>query len=183
MRRRGILLVSAALALGLVGAVAFFAQRPADVVVPPYAIAKVSAVSATPRPVEVVMARGSDRVLQRRQTRVGACPGSLGCPGTTMLRPTPIFLVRAPDGLIRAFIGEDPRNGCALEWQPEYGPTADPGVFYDVCHGSQYDRRGQIAGGPAFWHLNQLAVEIRGDDVYVHPSRIIVGQCRDAPNC
>ncbi|MGH2500073.1 MAG: ubiquinol-cytochrome c reductase iron-sulfur subunit [Candidatus Limnocylindria bacterium] len=164
--------------------VAFLAQRPPLAPAPPpYAVAKVAEVSSTAKAVSVVMRRGFDRVLQRKGSGFGACPGSMGCPGTTALRPTPVFLVRDEDGRLRAFIGEDPRNGCALEWM-----TIPPNrnwfiegvrveaVFYDPCHGSQYDRRGRVIGGPSPWYLNELATEIRDGDLYVDPGNIVVGK-------
>lgn len=183
IRKRGIglALVFVALLLALLGAIAIFAQRIPDTPIPPVRVAHVAEVSMTPELLQVEMARGLDRVLQRRDERFGWCPG-MGCPGTIVVRPTPVFLVRDEDGVIRAFIGEDPKTGCALELlrKGDWGHR-DPGypaVFHDTCHGSLYDRRGKVAGGPSPWDLNQIAVEIRGEDVYVHPSQIVVGESR-----
>lgn len=177
----GVLLVLAVLVVAAIGALAFFAQRIPETPIPPQPVAKLSQISAKPKLVQVEMARGLDRLIQRRESTFGGCPG-MGCPGTTVVRPTPVYLVRDEDGVIHAFIGEDPRNGCVLDLLPEgdwgYRDPGYPAVFHDVCHGSLYDRRGKIAGGPSPWDLNQIAVEVRGEDVYVHPSRIIVGESR-----
>jgi hypothetical protein len=86
-------------------------------------------------------------------------------------------------GALHAFIGEDPRNGCALEWMTlpsDYNWFIDgvrvQAVFRDPCHGSQYDRRGQVIGGPSPWNLIELATAIRDGDLYVDPGNILVGQ-------
>jgi Rieske Fe-S protein len=104
----------------------------------------------------------------------------MGCPVTTELRATLVFLVRDEGDQLHAFIGEDPRNACALEWIPEKPEKQQPAVFHDICHGSIYDRRGHIIGGPSPFDLNELATEIRDGDVYVDPGRILIGQC---PGC
>jgi Rieske Fe-S protein len=171
--------------LGALAVLAFIAQRsPAAAPPPAYAVAKVSSVSMTPLAFSVVTPRGADRLRQRERTQFATCPGGIGCPVTTQLRPTLVFLIRDDTGQLHAFIGEDPRNGCALEWMtiPVSPPNRDlnDAVFHDVCHGSLYDRRGHVAGGPSPFDLNELATEIRGGDVYIDPSRILIGQC---PGC
>lgn len=92
-----------------------------------------------------------------------------------------VYLVRDDAGATHAFIGRDPRNGCALEWRVAQG------VFYDVCHGSLYDRREQIVGGPSPWNLNELAVDVRGSDICLDSGQIITGRmpivtCPRPPN-
>lgn len=186
MRRKGVLIVLGGALLGAVGVVAFLAQRPAGVnPPPPYAVARAADVTTTPQAISVVMRRGFDRVLHREGSRLSCADGSMGCPGTTELRPTTVFLVRDEGGVPHAFIGEDPRNGCALEWKtlpPDYnwfieGVRVDGG-FYDLCHGSMYDRHGRVIAGPSPWDLNQLATEIRDADLYVDPGTILVGASR-----
>lgn len=186
MRRRGVPLILAVGILIAVGIVAFLAQRPpADPPPPPALVAKVADVSSIPLAVQVVMRRGSDRVLQREQLGFGRCSsGTMGCPATLELRPVAVFLVRDDIGALHAFVGEDPRNGCALEWMPLPdrnwfidGVRVDA-VFHDVCHGSVYDRRGRLIGGPSPWDLNALTIEDRDGELWVDPSRIVVG-CRE----
>src|SRR6266511_3279830 len=105
----------------------------------------------------------------------------MGCPSSTEVRPVTVFLVRDEIGALHAFIGEDPRNGCALEWMPLPpennnwfidGVRVDA-VFHDVCHGSLYDRRGRRVGGPSPFDLNAPATEERGSDLYVDPAKIL----------
>lgn len=182
------MIVIAGAVVGAIAVVAFLAQRPPAYVSAPYAVAKVAEVSSTPKAVSVVMRRGAERVLQRERSGFGSCPGSLGCPGSTGPRPTTVFLVRDEGGELHAFIGADPRNGCALEWftlPPDRNWFIEgvrvQAVFRDPCHDSMYDRRGQVIGGPSPWDLNQLANEVRHGDLYVDPGNILVGECRLCP--
>jgi hypothetical protein len=176
VRNRGLLLVVGGALLVGSAVVVFLAQRPPLYQYPPpYVVAKAADLSGTPQPIQVVLQRGADRVLQRNGTGF-PCPPvqrQMGCPASPEFRPTSVFLVRDEAGGLHALIGEDPRNGCALEWKYET-------MFYDVCHGSIYDRRGQRVGGPSPWNLNELALEIRDGDVYINPGRIVVGAC---PGC
>ncbi len=85
----------------------------------------------------------------------------------------PLLLVRDSADTIRAFIGEDPRNGCVLVSRTDLLRG-----FYDPCHGSIYDRKGRVVGGPSPWDLNEWAVEVRDGKVFVDPSKIITGTAR-----
>jgi hypothetical protein len=134
-----------------------------------------SEVGATPLSGTVRAADGADRLLQRERTGY-PCGGAqtMGCPPSTPVRLVPLFLVRDAAGMIHAFIGKDPRNGCALEWWPE----VQGGVFHDICHGALYDRQGRVVGGPSPWNLNQWTVEVRDNTVFVDPSKIITGSLK-----
>lgn len=131
-----------------------------------------SEVGPAPLSVSVRAAEGADRLLQRQRTGY-PCGGAqtMGCPVSTPIRMVPVFLVRDSGETIHAFIGNDPRNGCTLEWRPE----VQGGVFHDVCHGALYDRHGRVVGGPSPWNLNEWTVEVRDDRVFVDPSNIITG--------
>jgi len=185
-RKRGLLLVLGGALVAAVALVVFLGQRPTSYQYPPpYVVARAADLSGTPQSIEVVLQRGADRTLQRDRTAFGPCaPGKMGCPTSNEVRSIRVFLVRDESGALHAFIGEDPRNGCALEWMTiQVSPpnrVLNDAVFHDVCHGSIYDRRGQIVGGPSPWNLNALATEIRDGDVYIDPGRILVGDC---PGC
>ena len=166
--------------LGLgIGTFAFLSQGQRAV---PEAVwvASASAIAGTPIAVAVTIQDGMDRVLQRRQTGHPCSsldPLSMGCPASTTLRPVTVYLVRDDLGALHAFIGEDPRNGCALNWRTD----VHSGVFHDVCHGSLYDRRGVGVGGPSPWNLNELTSEVRDGDIYLYPTRFLIGGCHNCP--
>jgi nitrite reductase/ring-hydroxylating ferredoxin subunit len=175
MRGRGVLLL-VGLSI-LVGAVILtvltFSGRSDALAV--QSVGNASEVGGTPIARTVRAADGADRLLQRERTGY-PCGGAqtMGCPVSTPLRMVPMFLVRDSAGAIHAFIGNDPRNGCALEWRSE----VQGGVFYDGCHGAVYDRQGRVLGGPSSWELNQWSVEVRDNTVFVDPSKIITGPLR-----
>lgn len=169
---------------GALGIVAVLAQPTvARDALAPSAVAKASEVSRNPLTVKVTLLRGGDRVLQRQRTGGPCSPRiqTMGCPAQLALASISVFVVRDDGGALHAFIGEDPRNGCALEWLPAARSAPDtPPVFHDVCHGSIYDTAGRRVGGPSPWDLNELATTIRDDRVWVDPRQIIAGAC---PSC
>jgi Rieske Fe-S protein len=184
VRGKGAALVLATALFTISGIVAFLAQRPpVEPAGPPFAVAKVADVTMTPRPVQVLMERGLDRIMQRQRTSSFPCgtAGGMGCPGSVEVQPVKVFLVRDESGSLHAFIGEDPRNGCALDWLEERPEVRTPAVFHDRCHGSLYDRRGHVVGGPSPWDLNELAAEERGEQIYIDPRSILVGACSGCP--
>jgi Rieske Fe-S protein len=183
MRSKGALLVVGSLVIVAMGAVALLAQRSTEVnPLAPVAVAKAPDVSRTPVPVQVEMQQGADRVLQRKRTALAQCTTqTMGCPASVQVRSVTVFLVRDDTEVLHAFIGEDPRNGCALEWLPSVSAGQATGLFHDICHGSLYDRRGQIVGGPSPWNLNELATSVRDEVIWVDPGQVVVGQCPGCP--
>jgi Rieske Fe-S protein len=177
MRSRGALLVVGCLMVVAVGALALLSQQPAEVnPLAPVAVGKALDISRVPVPVPVNMRQGADRILQRERSALGECTTqTMGCPASLKVRAVTVFLVRDDANALHAFIGEDPRNGCALEWLSSVSAGQVMGVFHDVCHGSFYDRRGQRVGGPSPWNLNELATSTRGDVIWVEPDHIVVG--------
>jgi hypothetical protein len=162
--------------IAVVGTVALLAQRSIDNPLSPTKVATLSDVSRTPLPLQVEMRHGADRVLQRERTRFFTCvTQAMGCPASVQLESVTVLLVRDDADALRAFIAEDPRNGCALEWLPAQS------LFHDVCHGSIYNTRGERVGGPSPWNLNELATSLRGNVIWIDPSNIIVGACPGCP--
>lgn len=172
MRGRGVLLVVGVslFVVGLFLIVLTLGGRSDALAV--QSVGSASEVGTTPLSATVRAPDGADRLLQRERTGY-PCGGAqtMGCPVSTPIRLVPVFLVRDSAGTIHAFIGKDPRNGCALEWRSD----VQGGVFYDVCHGALYDRQGHVVGGPSPWNLNQWTVEVRDNTVFVDPSKIITG--------
>lgn len=164
--------VVALFVLVAVAAVAFVGLGHREsIALPIQDVGRASEIDQTPRIVSLIAEGGADRVLQRDRTGNPCGVMIMGCPPSTPVRQVPLILVRDPTGTIRAFVGEDPRDGCLLDWRPEF----PPGVLRDICHGSIYDRQGHRIGGPSPWDLNEWAVQVRGDRILVDPSKIVTG--------
>lgn len=62
-----------------------------------------------------------------------------------------LFLSHVPEGFL-ALYWKCPHLGCTVQWHPEEqseDTLASSGRFHCPCHGSIYDRHGQIISGPA----------------------------------
>jgi cytochrome b6-f complex iron-sulfur subunit len=93
---------------------------------------------------------------------------SMPAVGAAPLRNNPgrFYLLQNPDGLM-AFYWKCTHLGCTVPWSnPE-------GRFQCPCHGSIFDRRGLVIGGPAPRPLDIMPVKVEGDNVLVDTGRII----------
>jgi nitrite reductase/ring-hydroxylating ferredoxin subunit len=171
-RGRGVLLLVAGCALVAGVIVIAFIPWGRGETLTTQEVAHASEVTATPIASSVRAQDGADRLLQRERTGYpcGGAP-TMGCPLSVPVRMVPLFLIRDSGNTIRAFVGEDPRNGCKLLWRTDI----HDGAFFDSCHGSFYNRDGRVIGGPSPWNLNEWAVEVTDDTVFVDPARIIPG--------
>jgi cytochrome b6-f complex iron-sulfur subunit len=79
------------------------------------------------------------------------------------------FISRVPEGFL-ALWQKCPHLGCAVPWN-ESGPSLDTiaatGRFNCPCHGSQYDRYGQIKAGPAPRPMDMFPITIRDGRISV----------------
>jgi cytochrome b6-f complex iron-sulfur subunit len=79
------------------------------------------------------------------------------------------FISRVPEGFL-ALWQKCPHLGCAVPWN-ESGPSLDSieptGRFNCPCHGSQYDRYGQIKAGPAPRPMDMFPITIRDGRISV----------------
>ena len=79
------------------------------------------------------------------------------------------YVSRVPEGIV-ALWWKCPHLGCTVPWKPE-DPSMDSlqskGRFNCPCHGSIYDRYGQIIRGPAPRPMDRFPVTIEGDKVRV----------------
>jgi hypothetical protein len=87
----------------------------------------------------------------------------------------PVFLVRAADDRVRAFLGVDPRTGCELVDRTFGSGLDEARAFMDSCHGTIYDLRGRPTSGPGMWFLDELVLHVRAGVVYAEPHRVIAG--------
>lgn len=159
---------------------AFLSQGQRSVPDAPVRVAAASEITRVPTAITVTMQEGMDRLRQRAQRGHPCSPpevSTMGCPGSTPLRPVTIYLVRDEAERLHAFIGEDPRNSCVLILRSDV-PRA---IFYDPCHGSLYDRYGVVVGGPSPWNLNELSSEVRDGGLYLNPTRFVTGGCPGCP--
>jgi nitrite reductase/ring-hydroxylating ferredoxin subunit len=93
-------------------------------------------------------------------------------PPRTHPQGMPVFVVRAHDG-VRAFLGVDPRTGCALE--NKSARFSDAVAFVDVCHGTGYDLDGRPTRGPGMWSLDELVLQVRAGVVYAVVGKVVAG--------
>jgi cytochrome b6-f complex iron-sulfur subunit len=70
------------------------------------------------------------------------------------------YLVRTADGLL-AMRQKCTHLGCAAQW------NADAQRFQCRCHGSEFDRAGEVLAGPAPRPLDVLPITIENDEVYI----------------
>jgi cytochrome b6-f complex iron-sulfur subunit len=79
------------------------------------------------------------------------------------------FITRVPEGFL-ALWQKCPHLGCSVPWI-DNGPSLDEikplGRFNCPCHGSLYDRYGQIKGGPAPRPMDMFPLTITGGRISV----------------
>jgi cytochrome b6-f complex iron-sulfur subunit len=81
------------------------------------------------------------------------------------------YLVRLAEGFV-ALWWKCPHLGCTVPWKDSEPPLRgdeqfSKGQFHCPCHGSQYNRYGQIIAGPAPRPMDAFPVTIDGDKVKV----------------
>lgn len=87
--------------------------------------------------------------------------------GAAPLRNEPgrFYVIRNDDGLM-AFYWKCTHLGCTVPW------AQAEGKFHCPCHGSIFDRRGLVVGGPAPRPLDIMEIKIEGDNVIVNTGKI-----------
>ena len=71
------------------------------------------------------------------------------------------LLIRTPDGEFRAFLGTCTHLGCNVEYR------ADLSLIWCACHDGRFDLTGKNILGPPPRPLQQLAVQVRENEVLV----------------
>lgn len=86
-----------------------------------------------------------------------------------VVREGKFYVSRVPEGFV-ALYWKCPHLGCTVPWKPD-DPSQDKikekGRFNCPCHGSIYDRYGQIISGPAPRPLDLFPVEIKDGKLLV----------------
>jgi cytochrome b6-f complex iron-sulfur subunit len=80
------------------------------------------------------------------------------------------YVVRAPQGYFYAMSAVCTHLGCITAWKSAEGIIACP------CHGSKFDREGNVIGGPAPRPLPRFAISLAGRDELVVDKGTVVGQ-------
>jgi cytochrome b6-f complex iron-sulfur subunit len=79
------------------------------------------------------------------------------------------FITRVPEGFL-ALWQKCPHLGCSVPWidtAPSLDDIEPTGRFNCPCHGSLYDRYGQIKGGPAPRPMDMFPLTITGGKISV----------------
>jgi len=97
-------------------------------------------------------------------------PGDLKVGDVKDFQEAKFFLSHVPEGLV-ALYKKCPHLGCTVPWKADEvseDPIEPKGRFHCPCHGSIYDRYGNIISGPAPRPMDLFAVTIRDGKVYVN---------------
>jgi cytochrome b6-f complex iron-sulfur subunit len=95
-----------------------------------------------------------------------------------VIREGKFYLTHVPEGFL-ALWWKCPHLGCTVPWKPDDpvmdGDTeyASKGRFNCPCHGSIYNRYGQIIAGPAPRPMDRFEVSIRDGKVFVNTAKPI----------
>jgi cytochrome b6-f complex iron-sulfur subunit len=93
-----------------------------------------------------------------------------------VVREGKFYVSRVPEGFL-ALWWKCPHLGCTVPWRaddPSEDPIAPAGRFNCPCHGSIYDRYGQIITGPAPRPMDLFQVTVEGGKVRVRTGVPIV---------
>ena len=92
-------------------------------------------------------------------------PGSV-----TLDKEQRVFIVRAREGYFYALSAVCTHLGCIANWKPEEGIVACP------CHGSKFDRDGNVIAGPAPRALPRFSLSLDDRGQLVVDKSVVVGE-------
>ncbi|MBI3195126.1 MAG: Rieske 2Fe-2S domain-containing protein [Ignavibacteriae bacterium] len=92
-------------------------------------------------------------------------PGSV-----TLNKEQKVFIVRAREGYLYAVSAVCTHLGCIVNWKPEEGTIACP------CHGSKFDKEGNVLDGPAPRPLLRFAMMLDEQGQIIVDKGAIVGE-------
>lgn len=81
------------------------------------------------------------------------------------------YLVRLQEGVM-ALYQKCPHVGCTVPWRPEFVFEGVQGWFRCPCHGSTYDRTGQIVWGPAPRPMDYMRITVEDGRLIVDSGNI-----------
>lgn len=92
-------------------------------------------------------------------------PGSV-----TVNKEQKVFIVRAKEGYFYALSAVCTHLGCIANWKAEDGIVACP------CHGSKFDKEGNVIAGPAPRPLPRFAMSLDDQGTLVVDKAVVVGE-------
>ncbi len=92
-------------------------------------------------------------------------PGSV-----TVDKEQKVFIIRAKEGYFYALSAVCTHLGCIANWKAEDGIVACP------CHGSKFDKEGNVIAGPAPRPLPRFAMSLDDHGTLVVDTSVIVGE-------
>lgn len=81
-----------------------------------------------------------------------------------------VFIVRAKEGYFYALSAVCTHLGCIANWKAEDGIVACP------CHGSKFDKEGNVIAGPAPRPLPRFAMSLDDQGTLVVDKAVTVGE-------
>jgi cytochrome b6-f complex iron-sulfur subunit len=110
------------------------------------------------------------------QVNAGAV-ADLAVGAVQVVREGKFYVSHVPEGIL-ALWWKCPHLGCTVPWKPDdpsMDQVAGKGRFNCPCHGSIYDRYGQIVQGPAPRPMDIFPVEIRDGRIFVdtNPTKVM----------
>jgi cytochrome b6-f complex iron-sulfur subunit len=123
--------------------------------------------------------------------KVGAFGGEISAGAVTdfqvgevkVIQEGKFYISRVPQGVL-ALWWKCPHLGCTVPWKPD-DPSMDQlqskGRFNCPCHGSIYDRFGQIVQGPAPRPMDLFPTEVRDGKIFVtaNPTKAVTRAVAD----
>jgi cytochrome b6-f complex iron-sulfur subunit len=123
--------------------------------------------------------------------KVGAFGGEISAGAVTdfqvgevkVIQEGKFYISRVPQGVL-ALWWKCPHLGCTVPWKPDdpsMDQLANKGRFNCPCHGSIYDRFGQIVQGPAPRPMDLFPTEIRDGKIFVtaNPTKAVTRAVAD----
>ena len=112
----------------------------------------------------------SPNVVKEPPTRFKAgMPESYPPGSVTLDKEQKVFIVRAKEGYFYALSATCTHLGCIANWKAEEGIVACP------CHGSKFDREGNVIAGPAPRSLPRYAMSLDDHGQIVIDKSLVVG--------
>ncbi len=88
----------------------------------------------------------------------------------TLDKEQKVFIVRGKEGYFYAMSAVCTHLGCIANWKPEDGVVACP------CHGSKFNKEGNVVDGPAPRSLPRFSVTLDEQGQLVVDKSVIVGE-------